>query len=241
MSRFATARLFLIPLGPPTNDFDALFYYPRSPALSLNDIWFQAVGFIFVGASIAWVALGSRLRTKAGQLRERINLFRSMQIAFLQVDRDDWILEANDRAEELFQRQLPKPGVTRHKVNFAHLIKARLVATDKDGPGEATSQYAELTNDAIKSMRKRGEASSYFARLAGNDPIGGMQPLGKAPRWLRVSATPMMDIHEEATTVESVRLGSISATAYEVPAEIAERLEKKLQEIIGQEKERWLK
>jgi hypothetical protein len=221
---------FLIPLGPPSGDFKALFFYPRSPGLPLADLVFQALGFGLVGAAFASAALGSRLRTKAGQLRERLSLLRSMQIAFLQVDEGDWVLEANDRAEELFRRQLPKPGMTRHKVNFSHLISARLVETED--PGVAGSpRYKELTAKEISKMRSRGQASSYYARLSGKDRMETSQP---SPGWLQVSATPLMHLRHGERSSAGLHLGSISATAHEVASEIAARLEEALQEITRQ-------
>lgn len=229
---FHRGTAFLIPLGPPSGPFRAVFFYPRSPGLGPKDLWFQALGFAAVGAALAAAALGSRLRTNAAQLRERLSLLRSMQIAFLQVDRDDWVLEANDRAEELFQRQLPKPGVTRRKVNFRHLIGARLVEANGAGDGGAARRYAELTTDDILRLRRKGEASSYYARLSAEEPACATQPAeGRKPKWLRISATPMMNLHEESASLNSVQLGNISANAYEAPADLAAQLEECLREL----------
>jgi len=102
--------------------------------------------------------------------------------------------------------------VTRAQVNFEHLIQARLVESSTEGCG-----YVPLTAGEVKEARLRGEASSYYARLIGEDP-----------RWLRISATPMMNLREHGTKSDGVYLGNISATAYEVQPGVARQLDDRL-------------
>lgn len=176
---------FLLPLGESNGSFHGLFFFPRSPVLPF---WVTFIGFLGVlcgGASSAAFFYNWRSQTKITELRKRISLFRNLQVGVVQVDPSDYIVECNDRAEELVGRKLPKPGVgLEAPLNFQQLFPFRVRLQH--------GRYEPITSDEINGLRKSGKASSYWACLSmdyGPDGPGN----GGRPKWLFVRATPIME------------------------------------------------
>lgn len=207
---------FLLPLGFADGSFHGLVFYPRNPELNFWDNFAGVLGFIFAGAALLSAGYSWRIRPKAAELRDRLALFRNLQVGIVRVDQDDWILESNDRAEELFQRKLPKPEVEGLRINFHHLIELRVrevVGWPKvDQPN--ANRYEVITAKSVSKMRARGQWSAYYALL----------PEGKDPRWLRVSATPTM-AHMGGQKTSGIQLLGVFATISEVASETASDLD----------------
>jgi hypothetical protein len=86
------------------------------------------------------------------------------------------ITECNDRAEELCERKLPKPGVKLDPpVNFADIF-------DLFVQGDGVT-YRPISMKDIEKMRESGQASAYYARLRKDS----------SAKWLFVRATPVME------------------------------------------------
>jgi PAS domain-containing protein len=181
---------FLLPLGLSDGKFQGLFFYPRSPRLPWWDNCFAVLGLLLAGSALASAGNSWRTQPKIAELRQRISLFRNLQVGIVRVDPDDWIIESNDRAEELFNRKLPKPGFeVRTPVNFLDLIERR-VRERESKDGQDGIQYEEIPPDEIRRMRRSGQASSYYGRLG-----AGSSGNGAKPQWLFVQATPIMLPH----------------------------------------------
>jgi len=176
---------FLLPLGESNGSFHGLFFYPRSPVLPL---WATLVGFagiLFGGAGMASFFYNWRSQNKITELRKRIALFRNLQVGVVQVDPNDYIVECNDRAEELVGRRLPKPGVDLDTpLNFQQLFPFRVRLEN--------GHYETISPGDINRLRKSGKASSYWACLS----VGSAQDGScgdSRPKWLFVRATPIME------------------------------------------------
>jgi PAS domain-containing protein len=177
---FQGRETFLLPLGLSGGTFQGLIFYPRSPKLRPIDDFFAVLGFLMAGAALASAGYNWRLLPKATDLRERLSLFRNLQVGILRVDRKDYILECNDRAEELFDRKLPKPGVSVLPINFQDLIQLRLRENKKDP--QNGQRYKPISSEEVHQMRSSGQSSEYYACLT-----------NRAKRkWVRVLATPIM-------------------------------------------------
>jgi hypothetical protein len=164
---------FLLPLGTSGGTFRGLFFYPRSPRLGFWDNFFGILGLLLAGAGLASFVYSWQSQPKINELRKRISLFRNLQVGVVQVDPKDWIVECNDRAEELCHRRLPKPGFQLETpVNFQELFHLRV---EEQGGG-----YRRVPAEEINRLRKSGRASSYYAHLS------------TVPKWLYVRATPIM-------------------------------------------------
>jgi hypothetical protein len=136
-------------------------------------------------------------------------LFRNLQVGIVRVDLEDWIIESNDRAEELFGRKLPKPGVEGLPINFRDLIKIRLREIPRRGSPD-DDRYAPITPEEVFNLRSNGQASSYYA-LSGD---------GADSRWLGILATPVMAAHTGRRKTTEVKWMGVFATITEVPAEV---------------------
>jgi PAS domain-containing protein len=172
------------------------------------------IGLILLGMAAASGGWSWHLASEANKLRERLGLLRNLQVGVVQVDTDDFVLEANDRAEELFGRKLPKYGTAAPRVNFRDLIDLRIVR-EPGGALDAGPRFAEISLSEIDRLRRNGEASDYYGRLS----------RGKDRRWVSVAATPMMLADPKGRRRETVKLANIFASISEVPAEVAGQLD----------------
>jgi PAS domain-containing protein len=171
---------FLVPLASDDRDFRGLVVSARTPRwpLGANIALGLCIGSV-VGV-FAVALIGGFLSRKADGQSRRIALLRNLQVGVLRNDPDDWIIEANDRAEELLGRKLPKePGPPETKFGdlFDELVVPSLpdLFTQPIRPG-LTSSYA-----SIQLARQHGAPSAYYARLR-------KQPRG----WLFVQASPIL-------------------------------------------------
>jgi hypothetical protein len=215
---FKGGKAFVLPLGVYDRTFHGLIFYPRSPTLHWFDYCFGMLGFALIGAGVASGGFSWRLQPKATELRDRISLFRNLQVGIIQVDQSDWIIESNDRAEELFGRKLPKPGVKGQPVNLADLIGVRVrESLQRKSADEPT--YERIAAEDVQQMRGNGEASSYYALL---DDLA-------QHKWLCFWATPIMAAHTSQRKTNEVRWRGVFATITEVSAETGRALDQFLE------------
>jgi hypothetical protein len=167
---------FLLPLGVSGNQFEALLFYPRSPRLPLlDDVW-GILGLLCAGGAVVSLIAGGHFHSQLIELREHMSLLRNLQVGVLKVKVGNEITECNDRAEELCERKLPKPGVKLDPpVNFADIF-------DLFVQGDGVN-YNSISMKHIEKMRESGQASAYYARLR----------KGSGEKWLFVRATPIME------------------------------------------------
>jgi PAS domain-containing protein len=250
---FADHDAFLLPVGAaPAAECGgrgdqpcqrAIFFYPRNPVLKDKIKWCGALGYALFGMSLIAGAVGIRLRPRSEELRERLSILRNLQVGVIRADHDSMIVEANDRAEELFGRRLPKYQPDRRglwskaiaaigrgnarraprqpiTVKFFDLIDACLQERQERTGGEA--QYVPISEEDILRLRNLGGSSSYYARL--RPRLADTQP--PKGRWLRVAATPMMLARQDRA--EGVELSHVFATISEVDRQVAVQLDRDL-------------
>ncbi|HEX7795945.1 MAG TPA: hypothetical protein VF456_16405 [Vicinamibacterales bacterium] len=250
---FAEHDAFLLPVGRAPlaecgNERDlpcqrAIFFYPRNPVLPDEIKWSGASGYVILGMSVVLGVIGIRLRPRSEELRERLSLLRNLQVGIIRADNDSFIVEANDRAEELFQRRLPKyrpqdssifgrtltwaarrllhrPPPPSIKLRFFDFIDGCLQEDPEQRDGEM--RYVPIKESDILGLRNSGRSSSYYARLRRR--MGERQPA--VGRWLKVSATPMMLARHDH--VKGAQLSHVFATVCEVDDDVAAELDVEL-------------
>jgi PAS domain-containing protein len=209
---FRKGEAFLLPLGFSDGKVEALFFYPRNPRLPSHDIWFAVLGTLCAGAAITSALYGWRAKPETVELGKQIALFRNLQVGIIRANKDEKIEECNDRAEELFQRKLPKPGVKIPPLFFEQMIECRCTEV-KPAPGNHCRQFEHIYKERVSRMRASGESSAYYIRSK-----------GEKPRWLRASATPIMKAH--GGDPAEIELVGTFATITEVSPELADELQK---------------
>ncbi|HEY3744034.1 MAG TPA: hypothetical protein VGL53_29520 [Bryobacteraceae bacterium] len=195
---FRGKKAFVLPLGLMDGHFDGLFLYPRSPGLPASDQGFLVIGLLSIGAALSAGVYSWRISPKATELRNRLALFRNLQVGVVLVDATDSILESNDRAEELFAKKLPKPGAPGLRLRFQHLIRDRLVANES--PSADSAPFTRITTEDVDKARRSGEASAYYGLLSYKRKRADQaDPTAQEDLdWLRVSATPIMASRKSA-------------------------------------------
>jgi hypothetical protein len=134
------------------------------------------LGFLCAGAAVASLIVNSRVHSQIIELRRHMSLLRNLQVGVIKTKPGYEIVECNDRAEELCERRLPKPGVKLDPAPnyfdvFDHLVQ-------DNGAG-----YEAISKNDIDRARESGKASAYFARVR----------TAGAPKWMFVRATPIME------------------------------------------------
>src|SRR5262249_18819093 len=117
--------------------------------------------------------------------------YRSLPVGIIEVARDDSVLLANDRAEEILGVELPKIKREKQNLNFGRdliddIIIPAAARSSTDDLGEHTSSdelgertpYSEISN-----IRARDQSSRYFAKVR----------IPRGHRWIQVTATPVLD------------------------------------------------
>ena len=167
------------------------------------------VGFLCAGGAIVSAAYSTYLAPRSVLLREKLTLFRNLQVGIVTVDNNDWVIEANDRAEELFGRKLPKLGVTALPGDFQELIATRLRENEVEDEGNGNRRFRKLGAEDIRSERVQGVSSGYYALLTNT----------LHPRWIRVLATPVMVPVFESRQRAKLTFVRVFATILEVDPE----------------------
>jgi PAS domain-containing protein len=208
---------FLIPIGSRHRDdiLYALLLTPRDVTSVPVITWSRVAWLSFGGLTLGLLLSGVVISDRTAELSRRLTLLRNLQVGVAQANNRDWILEANDRAEELFRRKLPKRRVARPSVNFSQLIDEWVIPiepADDNYLGEPCGRGIRYSRSQEK--RERGEASIYYARLRGAEP-----------QWLRVSASPILFSEKTRSGSSDGQLGADFGVVDQVSKDLAGRLE----------------
>lgn len=160
--------------------------------------WGSVVALVTSLLSLAVLVAYARYTQDSGR---QATLLRGLPVGVLRIDKYGRIIAANDRAEELLRRRLPRWGVTsivhhtarneerrrskeqadtNHRtIIFRQLLKDpdQLYLLQSDG------KLRKIKYEDIEKMRSRGMASEYYAEIHVKD-------LGA--QWFRISGTPLI-------------------------------------------------
>jgi hypothetical protein len=186
-----------------TNQYDIVFLRPGSPPQ--RAFWPVAIAILSVLAG-GFVAAYYRARRDR---RQEAAFARGLQVGVIRVSSSkeekykDAIIGANDRAEEVLNRMLPRFGLAGARssgplVKFSELLdNANRLLVRKDG------QWSNLEYDDLAPLRERGVWSEYYAKLKD-------QRLPEQERWIRVLGSPLRQPDHSFETfgvVETVEKG----------------------------------
>lgn len=159
----------------PVRGFIVVPTTPKAP-LSAAILW-AAVGTSITGAILVAASI-TRMR-RSREYAGRLAILNNLPMGVIEANSEEEIVLANDRAEEIVCRPLPKAHSPGRRVNFkSELIEEVVVQIGKDGENGDVKRYEE----AVQDLRRSDESSSYYACLRNTD----------GARWIRVSAVPIL-------------------------------------------------
>jgi PAS domain-containing protein len=115
-------------------------------------------------------------RVRERQRRENVQIMFDLPTGVLHEDPDGFIVDANDRAEEVLNEKLPRSGfdLSRAKPREFERLFKRFVS----------DQFQELEyKEDIAPLRKTGGTSTYYALI--DDGSNG-------DKWVRVTGSPLL-------------------------------------------------
>jgi PAS domain-containing protein len=198
----AGVPVVVIPIARQSNRaVAALVMRPRGlrPPKSLV-ISSVTASFSLLGTGIALFLLGASRRES--ELDGQVARLRSLPVGVVETDLRHNVIAANDRAEELVHRKLPKIGVSEHvpTVKFESLFEESvyLIETEGINPDNAKSvELRRISRDELRARRLAGARSQYYAKV--KSPGIAHFP----ETWLRLVAIPLLplsDVHTNATS-----------------------------------------
>jgi hypothetical protein len=202
--------VYMVPLGRyeegPLNEVQVhLLVRPRSQVLP-SAFWVSlgtAVVGLAAGLACAWIGLRSAKRRHF--LDTLIMLYRALPFGVSLHDDKDNIVEANDWAERILDRRLPRPAMQdAHPVPWTSLIDSNVLVPE--GSTFTRRPYGSYVCD----LRSQGLDSGYYARLSAS------------ARWIYVHGAPVFD--EPHRGAEGRRTFGIF---YEAAYEDADQLERR--------------
>ena len=108
---------------------------------------------------------GSELARISGWRRNRTGLLRGFQSGVVRIDGNDQVIEGNDRAEELFQKPIPKTDSDLlPQLWIADLIDVQKIALIAEYRSEHTVVTCSFQD--IRALSNRGQPCRFYARLA---------------------------------------------------------------------------
>lgn len=128
---------------------------PRSPA---RDLISAAMTLLFSVIGSAAIVAGVRKKAK----RLDVALIRGLQVGVLKLDDRDVVVGANDRAQEIFDVELPAFDTPKRRLArpLSSLIHDRVVVLDNAGRLRVPVKVKDY--DEIKKERNAGRSSSYY-------------------------------------------------------------------------------
>ncbi len=139
-----------------------------------------------LGTGITLFLLGASRRES--ELDSQIGRLRSLPVGVLETDLMHNVIAANDRAEEMVNRRLPKIGVLGYTraVKFDDLFDPRgLYSIDVDDAAPEGMKLTTMTEEELRERRLAGARSQYYARL---------KTYGDSEVWLRLVAIPLLPL-----------------------------------------------
>jgi PAS domain-containing protein len=176
-----TRRAFFIPMASdarrPTR---GLLVAPTTPDAPLSGNVLAAAG-VSLFAGVAFGAASLTRARRASEYAHRLAMLRNLPVGVVEVNSDEDVLLANDRAEEVLGRQLPKAQPSAIEVNFRRDVIEELVVPVVDGSPDDEWKFAKY-EQAVQARRQTDEWSSYYACLQGT----------RWSRWIRITAVPVL-------------------------------------------------
>jgi hypothetical protein len=161
--------------------------FGRVERTPVRDLISAAMTLLFAGIGSAAIVAGVRKKAK----RLDVALIRGLQVGVLKLDARDVIVGANDRAQEIFDVELPAFDTPKRRLArpLSSLIHNHVIELDSAGRLRAPVKVKDYGE--IKKERDAGRSSSYYA-------------LVKRSRLLiRISGstymTPELDVHTFGT------------------------------------------
>ncbi|MCY1074306.1 PAS domain-containing protein [Archangium lansingense] len=192
--------LFAITVGTlPKNDYATAHEVAVVEVVKGNfSSWGSVVALVTSLFSLAVLVACARYTQDSGR---QATLLRGLPVGVLRIDKHGRIIAANDRAEELLRRRLPRWGVT-SLVHHTARNEERRSSKEQADTNQRTIIFKQLLKDQnqlylpqpdgrlrkitykdIEEMRSKGIASEYYAEIHVKD-------LGA--QWFRISGTPLI-------------------------------------------------
>jgi hypothetical protein len=140
--------------------------------------------FSLLGVIVTVFRLGGSRRESV--LDAQLARLRSLPVGVIETDLNHYVTAANDRAEELVDRVLPKIGVAERgpPVTFDALFEEYVYEIN-----ESNGALDRLNKSVIGQRRRAGERSSYFAKVLPRHE--GDQP---SPAWVKLFVSPLLPL-----------------------------------------------
>jgi hypothetical protein len=185
---------FFLPLRKMGNG-DVLFLVvrPKVPHVSRLGVLAFIVGVVCTGIAVACIAYGRRWGERLAGHEAAGAVINALQVGVLLENENGVVVGANQRAEEILKRRLPRFGEIQigepTSVQADGLLEDMIVAADTTGrPQGVAARYAEV----IPGLRAAGDPSMYYGRPR------------KGKGWVRVSGSPLPKEQQRGTGVPTV-------------------------------------
>gem|GEM_PF-5553139 len=185
-------KVYIVPLRIAKDEQDILLIKP-SGYQKLPDLLLIAGGISCFCAMLLLI-VASNLTGKFNERARTATLLRNLPIGVLQVhyeDKREFIAYANDYAEQVFGRILPKFGEEEktNKIEYQDVVYPRVVPITKN----TQTSIRTVSLEDIKSIRAQGATSSYFAK------VNRVPFEEKGPQvWVKVIGSPITQVDQSA-------------------------------------------
>jgi PAS domain-containing protein len=171
----APKPMFLIPVGLVQSGVSgAILISIEAFGATGSRPWATLFTLIAIMVAVAAGMSGSGSSKRLADREALLGRLRSLQIAVVQTDANDYITAGNDRAEEIVGRTLPNFGLSQKPVYLWELFDENTICIEKPGAAAQRAKKGEknpLEMFDLKDMkyiwklRRRGETSTYYGRL----------------------------------------------------------------------------
>jgi hypothetical protein len=174
---------FLLPMAKlPTGELEAVVILPKSSGSLTAERVLLGAG-LFVGTAwLALVAFGAWSARNDSEMRERIALFRSLQVGAVETKGEELtILRANDRAEELLGVKLPKDRSALDGESFWEMVDVAVRIENDPWPGFQRPVQPGSDVPTETDSDESAEEDSDAPANAGNDVSKPKEPYLRIP------------------------------------------------------------
>ena len=186
-------RMFLVPVGDsPDGALRALLVFPQRRATATTIVFAQILSLLGAIGFLWFAGWGFSAKQKENARRSDLVIFRSLQIGVTETSLEaNAILRANDRAEELLGKELPKEllvGESKSEkfhdlYDLALEIEGDTWPDMQDNPlTDIKCKYKEMTAADLLQRRRQGKTTRYWIHVLS-------KPEDRS--WLLVQAGPI--------------------------------------------------